>query len=322
MSTRIFVAVIVTVAAGLIGTVQAQTYPSKVVRIVVPFAPGGAGDIMGRVVAAQMAKGLGQPVIVDNRPGAGAVIGYELVARAPGDGHTVLVVFPSFVINPAIRRGLSYDPIRDFKAVGQMISSPIAIAVNPSVPVKSLKDLVVLARRKPGEVSYGTTGAGSIQHVVGEMLKLALKIDIVHVPYQGGAPAVTAATGGHISMVLSNVALITPFTKNGRLRALAVTTRERAEALPDVPTLRESGYPELEATNWSGLVVPSATPPSVIARLNAELVRALGNTEVQDKLKAQDLFPSAGTPDQFAALLQSEASRYAKVVREAGVKID
>lgn len=321
MSARILVVAIVAAATGLVGTVQAQSFPSKLVRIVVPFPPGGVGDITSRILAANMAKGLGQSVIVDNRPGAGAVIGYELVARAPGDGHTILVVFPSFVINPAIRRNLAYDPIKDFKAIGQTVWSPMAIAVNPSVPAKSLKELIALARAKPSEIVYGTPGAGTIQHVVGEMFRLAANIKIVHVPYQGVA-SVTALAGGHISMVVSNVAVIAPFVKNGKVRPLVVTTPERAEALPDVPTFRESGYPALEATNWSGLVVPSATPPSVIARLNAELARALSNAEVQEKLKAQDLFPSPGTPDQFAALLQSEATRYARVAREAGVKVD
>lgn len=322
MSARILVAAIVAVATGLIGTVQAQSFPSKAVRIVLPFPPGGAGDITSRILAENMAKGLGQPVIVDNRPGAGAVIGYELVARAPGDGHTILVVFPSFVINPAIRRGLSYDPIKDFKAVGQTMWLPMAIAVNPSVPARSLQELIALARAKPGEIAYGTPGAGTIQHVVGEMFRLAVNINILHAPYQGGAPALTAVAGGHIPMVVSNVTEIAPFAKSGKVRPLVVTTPERAEALPDVPTLRESGYPELEATNWSGLVVPSATPPSAIARLNAELVRALRNAEVQEKFKAQGMFPSSGTPEQFATLLQSEATKYARVVREAGVKVD
>ncbi len=321
MSAHVLVAAIVVVATGLAGAVQAQSFPSKLVRIVVPFPPGGVGDITSRILAASMAKGLGQSVIVDNRPGAGAVIGYELVARAPGDGYTVLVVFPSFVINPAIRRGLSYDPIKDFKAVGQTVWSAMAVAVNPSVPAKSLKELIALARARPGEITYGTPGAGTIQHVVGEMLRLAANINIVHVPYQGAASA-TALAGGHISMVVSNVAVIVPFARSGKLRPLVVTTAERAETLPDVPTLRESGYPALEATNWAGLVVPSATPLSVIARLNAELVRTLSNAEVQEKLKAQDLFPSPGTPDQFAALLQAEATRYARVAREAGVKVD
>jgi tripartite-type tricarboxylate transporter receptor subunit TctC len=308
--------------AGFVGAVHAQTFPSKSLRIIVPFPPGGAADITSRLLGEHMGKGLGQPVIVENRPGAGAVIGYELAARAPGDGHTLLVVFPSFVINPAVKQGLRYDPSRDFKAVGQTISVPMVFAVNPSVPAKSLQELIALARAKPGEIAYGTPGTGTTHHVIGEMFRLAVNINIVHAPYQGGAPAMTAAAGGHIPMIVGNVNEIAPFAKSGKIRPLAVTTRERAELLPDVPTVREAGYPEIESTNWSGLVVPVATPPSAISRLNAELVRALGNAEVQEKLKTYGMSPTPGTPEQFGAFLQSEAARYAKVVREAGLKAD
>jgi len=266
-----------------------------------------------------MAKGLGQPVIAENRPGAGAVIGYELAAR---DGYTLLVVFPSFVINPAVKHGLKYDPLKDFKSVGQTISVPMVFAVNPSVPAKSLQELIALARAKPGEIAYGTPGAGTTHHIIGEMFRLAAKINLVHAPFQGGGPAITAAVGGHIPMVLSNVNEIAPFAKSGKMRSLAVTTPERAELLPEVPTVREAGYPEVESTNWSGFVVPAATPPAAIARLNAELVRALRDPEIREKLKTYGTSPAPGTPEQFSALLQSESARYAKVVRDAGIKAD
>jgi tripartite-type tricarboxylate transporter receptor subunit TctC len=321
MYSRILAPVVIGVAVGLVSAVHAQTFPSKVVRIVVPFPPGGVGDITSRILADHMGRGLGQTVIVDNRPGGGTVIGTELVARAPADGHTLLVVFPSFTINPAVRRGLSFDPIKDFKAVGQMVSLPMVIAVNPSVPAKSLKELIALARAKPGEIAYGSPPGGP-QHIVGEMFRLAANINIIHVPYQGGASAITAAVGGHIPMVVGNVTEIASYAKSGKIRPIVVTTPLRAEALPDVPTVREAGYSDLEASNWSGLVVPSATPPSAIARLNAELVRALRSAEVQEKFKAQSMFPAPGTPEQFAALLESEVARYARVVREAGVKVD
>ena len=315
------ISLIVLLATALFATVQAQDFPSKVVRMIVPFPPGGGGDISSRILAASMAQGLGQAVIVDNRPGGGAVIGYELAARAPGDGYTLLVVFPSFVINPAIRR-VSYDPFKDFKAVGQSVWAPIALAIHPSVPVKSVSELIAFARARPGEIAYGTPGAGTTLHVVGEMFRLAVKINVVHVPYKGAGPAATALVGGHVPMAVTNVAAITPFVKAGKIRPLVVTTPQRAPALPNVPTVREAGYPALETTNWIGLVAPHATPPSVIARLNAELVRSLGNSEVQAKLKGQDLYPSPGTPEQFSTYLKSEAGRYAKVVREAGIKVD
>ena len=321
MSARLPAALLLSLAA-LASAAHAQTFPSKPVRIIVPFPPGGTADLTSRILAEHLAKGLGQPVIAENRPGAGAVIGYELGARAAGDGHTLLVTFPSFVINPAVKQGLKYDPLKDFKAVGQTISVPMVFAVNPSVPVKTLQELVALARAKPGEIAYGTPGAGTTHHVIGEMFRLAANIDIVHVPFQGGGPAITAAAGGHIPMVLANVSEVVPFAKNGKMRPLAVTTAERADVFPEVLTLREAGYPEVESTNWSGLVVPAATPPAAVARLNAELASALGNAEVREKLKTYGMSPAPGTPEQFNAFLQSESTRYAKVVREAGIKAD
>src|SRR5712671_6073458 len=322
MRLPVLLLALLTSLAGLASAIHAQTFPSKPLRIIVPFPPGGAADVTSRLLGEHMAKGLGQAVIAENRPGAGAVIGYELAARAAGDGHTLLVVFPSFVINPSVKPGLRYDPLRDFKAVGQTISVPMVFAVNPSVPAKSLDELVALARAKPGTIAYGTPGAGTTHHVIGEMFRLAANINIVHAPFQGEAPALTAAAGGHIPMVFVNASAIAPFAKSGKIRPLAVTTPERAEVLPDVPTMREAGYPEVESTNWSGLVVPSATPPSAISRLNAELVSALRSAEIQEKLKTYGMSPAPGTPDEFSALLQSESARYAKVVREAGIKAD
>jgi len=321
MNARLAAALLLSFAA-LASAAQAQPFPSKPLRIIVPFPPGGAADVTSRLLGEHIAKGLGQPVIAENRPGAGAVIGYELAARAAGDGHTLLVVFPSFVINPAVKQGLKYDPLKDFKAVGQTISLPMAFAVNPSVPAKSLQELAALARAKPGEIAYGTPGAGTTHHVIGELFRLTAHIDIVHAPFQGEAPALTASAGGHIPMVFVNASALAPFAKSGKMRALAVTTPERAEVLPEVPTVREAGFPEVESTNWSGLVVPGTTPAAVIARLNAELVGALRDAEIREKLKTYGMSPVPGTPEQFAALLQSESARYAKVVREAGIKAD
>ncbi len=297
MNPRITAALLISLAA-FVSAVHAQTFPSKSLRIIVPFPPGGAADVTSRLLGEHMAKGLGQSVIVE------------------------LVVFPSFVINPTVKQGLKYDPLKDFKAVGQTISLSMAFAVNPSVPAKSIQELIALARAKPGEIAYGTPGAGTTHHVIGEMFRLAANINIVHAPFQGEAPALTAAAGGHIPMVFVNASAVAPFAKSGKIRPLAVTTPERAEVLPDVPTMREAGYPEIESTNWSGLVVPGATPPSAISRLNAELVRALRNAEIQEKLKTYGMSPAPGTPEQFGAFLQSEAARYAKVVREAGIKAD
>jgi tripartite-type tricarboxylate transporter receptor subunit TctC len=322
MNARILVAVSIAAAVQLIGTAQSQTFPSRPLRIVAPFPPGGTADITSRVLAVHMAKGLGQSVVVENRPGGSTIIGTEHVARSPADGHTLLVVFPSFIINPALRRGMSFDPLKDFKAVGQTMSVPMAIALHPSVPAKTLEELIALARARPGQISYGTPGTGTTHHVMGEMLRLAVKIDLVHAPFQGGAPALLAITGGHIPMIYGNATEVAQSEKTGKLRVIVVTSPERAEVLPDVPTMRESGYPELEATNWSGMVVASATPPSAIVRLNAELVQALRNADTQEKFRSNGMSPAPGTPEEFGAFLQSESARYAKAVREAGVKVD
>jgi tripartite-type tricarboxylate transporter receptor subunit TctC len=309
-------------AAGLITASHAQTFPSRPVRIIVPFPPGGSADLTSRILAEHLAKGLGQPVIAENRPGGGAVIGYEAGARAAGDGHTLVVTFPSFVINPLLKPNLKYDPLKDFRAVGQTISVPMVFAVNPSVPAKTLAELIALARAKPGTIAYGTPGAGTTHHVIGEIFRLAAKADFVHAPFQGGGPAINAAVGGHIPMVLANASEVVPFARNGKMRPLAVTTAERADVFPDVPTIREAGYPEVESTNWSGLVVPSATPAPAVARLNEELVRALRSADVVEKFRTFGMSAAPGTPEQFDAMLHSEAVRYAKAVREAGIKAD
>jgi tripartite-type tricarboxylate transporter receptor subunit TctC len=313
---------LIAIAVVLAGAAQAQTFPSKPLRIIVPFSPGGAADVTSRLLGEHMSKGLGQPVVAENRPGAGAVIGYEAAARSPADGHTMLVVFPSFVINPSVKQNLAYDPLKDFKAVGQTISLPMGIAINPSVPAKTLQELIALAREKPGEIAYGTPGAGTTHHVWGEMLKIAAKANFTHAPFQGESPALTAVAGGHLQMAVVNAFAIVPFEKSGKLRAIVVSTPERAEGLPDVPTVREAGYPELESTNWAGLVVPVATPPSAISRLNAELVAALRSAEIREKFRSYGMLPVPGTPEQFDAFIQSESARYAKVVREAGIKAD
>lgn len=308
-------------AAVLAGAAHAQTFPTKPVRIIVPFAPGGAADITSRLLGEHISKGLGQSVIIENRPGAGAVIGYELGARAPADGHTMTIVFPSFIVNPSVRK-VQYDPLKDFRAVIQTISLPVSFAVHPSLPVKNMKELIALARARPGEISYGTPGIATIQHVLGELFRQSLKVNVTHVPYSGGAPAMTALAGGHITMLIGNVFEVAPFVKIGKVRPLVVTTATRAEALPDVPTMKEAGFPQLEATNWGGYVVPAATPAAAVNRLNTELARVLRNPEIVEKFKAQGMFPAPGTPEDFTALLQAESARYSKVVREAGIKAE
>ena len=316
-------ATILLLAAGAVFSpfaASAQEFPTRPVRIVVPFPAGGSFDLTARLIA-QRAQ-LGQNVIVENRPGGGTVIGTEHVARSAADGHTVLMIGPSFTSHSALRSKLPFDTDRDFKAVSQVIALPMVVAVNPSLPVKTLKEYLALARSRPGDISFGTSGPGTSHHLLGEALKLANKVNIIHAPYQGEAPAVIAAVGGHITGVLVNAAATAPFIKAGRLRGLAVTTPEREPLIPDVPTAREVGHPEIEATNWSGFVVPSATPAGAVARLNGETVRVLGLPDVRDNLRAQGLMAVTGTPEQFAALIKSDTVRYNGIARAANVRLD
>jgi tripartite-type tricarboxylate transporter receptor subunit TctC len=315
--------VMLTSAAGLApaALAQVESFPSKPLRIIVPFPPGGAGDISNRILAESMSKGLGKPVMIDNRPGGGAVIGYELGARAAGDGHTMVAVLPSFLINPAVRPGLSYDPFRDFKAIGQAVWAPLMLAVHPSLPAKSVQELVALALRRPGELAYATAGVGTNLHLVGEMFRLAANLELVHVAYKGAGPAATDLVAGHIPMAVTAAVALGPFIKAGKVRPLAVTTAQRVEAFPSVPTLRESGY-AIEETNWIGLVAPAATPDWAILRLNAEVVRSVADADVQARLRGHALYPLSGTPAQFAAFLQSQGAKYARVVKEAGIRAD
>lgn len=302
--------------------VWAQAYPNKAVRIIVPFPAGGSFDVTSRIMAQRMGPALGQNVLVENRPGGSTIIATEYVSRLPADGYTVLVVGPSFIINPALRTKLPFDPARDFKAVSQTIALAMAIAVTPTMPVKSLKELIALARSRPGEIAYGTSGTGTSHHLIAEQFGLVTKAKFVHTPYQGGAPAAVATVGGHSPMLLVNVAEMAPFIKSGKLRLLAVTSSQRDDLAPGVPTMREAGFPEIEATNWSGMVIASAVPAEIVARLNAEIVRVLNLAEVRDLLKAQAIHATPSTPEEFATLLRTDAARYAKIARAANVKVD
>jgi len=317
--TRILLAVIL---AALSALAHSQAFPTKPLRLIVPFPPGGAADIYGRLIADHMGRGLGQPVLVENKPGGSTIIGTEMVARAPADGHTLLIVFPSFLINSAMRANVPYDATRDFRAVGQAISVPMAIAVTPGLPIRNMAELIAYAKAKPGEISYGTPGIGTTHHVIGEMFRLAAGIQITHAPFQGEIPALTAASGGHLPMVLVNASAVAPYAKNGRVRAIVVTTRERVEQMPDIPTMREVGLADIESSNWSGIVVASATPTPVVTRLNAELVKALSSPEVKEKFQALSMVPTPGTAEQFGAMLQAEAARFVKAARAAGLKLE
>jgi tripartite-type tricarboxylate transporter receptor subunit TctC len=305
-----------------VSTAMAQGFPSKPVRIVVPFTAGGTADVLARLLGQKMSEALGQPVLVENRPGAGTVIGTEVVAHAPADGHTMLLMGNSFTINPSLHAKLPYDPVKDFVPVAMVVRSPQVLVVNPALQVKSLSEFIALAKSRPGQLSLATVGPATTQHIASEMLKSALKIDMIYTPYPGGAPAVTALVGGHVDAVLANYSEVAQQVASGKIRALAVTTRERIGPLKDVPTVAESGYPDFEVAAWFGLALTGGSPPAAVARLNAEVNKALNAPDVRDKLLAQGLYPAGGTAEQFGAHLRAEMAKYAKVIKERGIKVD
>lgn len=309
-------------AALSIGNAAAQGFPSKAMRIVAPFPAGGALDTIARTLAQPMSRTFGQNVIVDNRPGGTGVIGAELVARAPADGYTLLLIGSVFTINPAVRPKLPYDTLKDFAGVARIASNPMLISVHPSLPVKTLKDMVALARARPGQLTYATSGLASPMHLAVETFKPLARIDIIHVPYQGGAPATMAALGGHTSILVVNVSEAAPHVAAGKLRALAVTTLARSDVLKEVPTVAEYGFPGFDMSIWFGAWVPAATPKETVNRLSAEIVRASQLPEVKDSLGKLGLTMASMGPEQFDAFFRAEVQRYAKIVGELNVKVD
>lgn len=300
----------------------AQEFPAKTIRLVVPFPPAGAVDVLGRALAQPMGRALGQTVLVENRPGGNTVIGAEIVARAPADGHTLLLMAPSFTINPFVRSKLSYDTNRDFTGVTLIASGALIIAIHPSLPARNVKELVALARAHPGKLTYGTASIIGGQRLAGELFKDIAKVDIVNVPYNGGAPATMAVVGGHTSMLVTNIIESAEQVKAGKLRGIAVTTIKRSEVLPQVPTVAESGFPGFDAGNWFGAVARSGTPKAAIDRLNAEIARALEQPEVRDTLLKQGLTPAPQSPEQFNAFLRSETERTGRIVKMLNLKLE
>ena len=312
------------IAAALLGATSAaaQDFPSKPIRFISPFAPGGGTDTVGRSIAPPLSRALGQNVLVENRPGASTVIGTEYVARAPADGYTVLIMSPSYASNPFIRSKLPYDPVKDFTGVTRLVSTAMVIAAHPSVPAKNLKELVALARAQPNTLTYGTASIMGAQRIAGELFKSVAKVDITHVPFNGGAPATMSTLGGHTTLLVSNIIEIAPNARAGKLRALGVTTIKRSEVMPEVPTIAESGYPGFDEGNWFGAIVRSGTPKPIVDRLHTEITRALELPEVRDSLKSMGLTPASTTPDQFTAFIRSEMERSAKIIKSLNLKVE
>jgi len=302
---------------------SAQTFPSKPVRIVVPFPPGGFNDVLGRTLAQEFQKTWNQPVVVDNRPGGNTIIGSDIVAKSAPDGHTLLIVALPFSVLPSLFAGkLPFDAVKDFAPVSLAAGSPNMLVVNPSLPANNLKELIALAKSRPGKLTYASAGNGTSNHVSAEYFKMLAGIDMLHIPYKGSAPSVADVIGGQVDMLFDNVPNVIQQVKAGRLKPLAVTSAKRSFQAPDVPTMQEAGVADYEVDVWFGVLTTAGTPPDAVARLNAETVRVLNLPEVRERFRALGVEVIASSPEQFAQHLRSEIAKWGKVVREARIRVD
>jgi tripartite-type tricarboxylate transporter receptor subunit TctC len=299
------------------------TFPIRPLRWVVPYAPGGGGDILARSIAAKLTEAWGQPVIIDNRPGGGTIIGTDLVAKAPRDGHTILLATNTHAINPSLHSKLPYDSIRDFAPVTILATSPNVLLTNPAaVPARTVSELIAFAKARPGKLNYGSSGNGGTGHLAMEMLKSMTGISVVHVPYNGGGPAMKSLLGGEVSVMFNNILASVPQIKAGRVGALGVTGRSRSAALPDVPTVAEAGVPGFEATAWFCIFAPAGTPAPIVKKINAEAARILRLPDIKERLVSQGLEPVGNSPEEFSQFLRAELVKWSKVIKDAGIVAD
>jgi len=320
MLQRLAIAVML---VGFTTSAFAQAYPSKPIRLVVPFPAGGTTDILARAVAQRLTQTLGQPVVVDNRPGAAGNIGSDVVAKSAPDGYTLLMgTVGTHAINPSLYAKMPYDHVKDFAPVILVAGVPNVLVVNPSVPVHSVQDLIKLAKEKPGQINFASSGSGTSIHLSGELFKTMAGVDMTHVPYKGSAPALSDLIGGQVQIMFDNLPSALPQIKGGKLRAVAVTSLARAPVLPDVPTIAESGLPGFEASSWFGVLVPVGTPAAIITRINADVNNWLQTQDAKDNMLAQGANAAGGSPQQFAAHIRAETDKWAKVVKASGAKVD
>jgi tripartite-type tricarboxylate transporter receptor subunit TctC len=302
------------------GGASALDYPTRPARMIVPFAPGGPTDVFARLLAQQLSAQLKMQFYVENIPGAGGNIGAGRAAEAAGDGYTILVDGANFVVNPALYRQTPYDPATNFEAVTIAVTAAAVLTVNPSLPVQSVKELVDLIKANPGKYSYASPGVGTPPHLVGELFRLTLGLDLVHVPFNGGGPAVASTVGGHTPISFGSTAPAVPMIKDGKLRALAVTTKTRSHALPDVPTMAEAGYPEIEGESWFAVVVPAGTPKEIVTLLYRETTAAVRSPEMAPRLAELGYEPVASTPEECAVTFKVDSAKWTKVIQDAGIK--
>ena len=299
----------------------AQTYPTKPVRIIVPFAPGGGSDFIARFMAQRLTESLGSQVIVENKPGAGGVLGIEQGIKTAPDGYTLTLIASSYTVNPSIYK-LNFDPVTDITPIIQMSQGPLLVVVNPKLPVKTIKELVALAKSKPGEVTFASSGQGSVIHLATELFGTMAKVKMNHIPYKGTGPALTDTLAGQTNVFFSSTANAMPHVKAGKLRAVAVTTAKRIPALPEVPTIAESGVPGYDVVLWHGLIGPKGLPRAIVDRINADVTKTLKLKETAEQLQNDGVAPAGGTPEQFAAQIKKEIGIWRKVAADAGVKAE
>jgi len=317
---RVAVLLVAACAGAYSMSARAQHYPSRPVRFVVPFAPGGANDLVARIVAQKLSESLGQPVVVDNRGGAGGTIGTEIVAKAPPDGQTLLIASVGMAVNVALYPKLPYDTLRDFAPVSLMGEQPNILVVHPSVAAHTVGELIALARAKPGQISYGSGGVGSTSHLVTVLFLSMAKVNMLHVPYKGLGPAIAALIGGQLQFAISNVSTAIAYVRAGRLRMLAVTSGKRMSMFPDTPTVSEAGVPGYETTGWYGLLVPAGTPQLIIATLNREIAAIMRSAELREQYAALGLEPGSSSPEAFGKKLRAEIATWGKLIKESGAK--
>jgi len=299
-----------------------DAWPSRPIRLILPFPPGGGTDILGRLIAERLTANLGQPVVAENRGGAGGNVGAEAAAKSAPDGYTIVLVAPSLAISPSLYSTLGYDPVKDFAPVSLVATVPNVMITNPSVPAKTLAEFIRLAKSKPGEMNFGSGGSGTSNHLAGELFNIVAGVKLVHIPYKGVNLAMNDVLSGRVQLVFIGIPAAAPHIKAGKLRALALVAPQRSSVLPDVPTVAEAGLPRFEVTTWYGILAPAGTPRPVVERLNGELGKIMHSSELKERLEALATDPMTSTPEQFADLIRREIAKWREVVREAGVKAD
>jgi tripartite-type tricarboxylate transporter receptor subunit TctC len=320
ISIRIATVVAAMAITGSCLAQEATGFPSRPLRLIVPFAPGGTNDSVGRVVADKLAVRLGQPIVVDNRAGANSIIGCEIVAKAAPDGYTMVIVAAGFAVNPGLVKKLPYDSLRDFAPIGLVGDGPYLLVIHPSIPAKNLSEFIAWAKARPGQVNYASTGVGSPPHLAAELLRTMAGLDLVHVPYKGGGAVLPDLLAGRIPMFFGSVSTLAPHIRSGKLRGIGMTTPKRSPSMPELPTFAESGLKGYDVTGWYGILAPGKTPRSIVNRINGDLRQVLADPETQARLFQRGIDPQPGSPAEFAELIRREIPKWAKVLAAAGIK--